>query len=235
MIPVLGITVSAVNINIFKSLIQSINYSIENVSLLCNNSDFDYFLNIKSLCTNKYVKKFTISYCPYNLGCAGGWNYHIKNNSTADYWILSNDDIIYGENDLKNFDESSRIYDITFNKFNKSSGGKYSFFSLSKNCVEKVGIFDENIYPVYFEDDDYDARIKKHILSINYLGIDAIHMHEGTIKNLNQKDAEYVKNFLWKKNEEYYKSKILKNDFSEGRFSLEERRQKIFRIKNNDI
>lgn len=232
MIPVLGITVAAVNPEDFKKTIQSIDYPIQTVSILCNNSSFEYFLKIKDLCFNNYVREFIFSFCPYNLGCAGGWNYHIKNNSRSNYWLLASDDVIYGSRDLEAFDRSSKMHDITFNRYVKSGGGKYSFFSLSENCIEKIGFFDENIYPAYFEDDDYDRRITRQNLSVNYIDVEATHGHEGTIKNLNEDQRRYVKDFLWKKNEEYFKSKIKNNDFSEGKFSLRIRKEKILKIEN---
>lgn len=233
MIPVLGITVTIVNEKTFESLIKSINYPVNTVSIVCNHSDFDYFLKIRSLCVNDNVKDFSISHTPCNLGCAGSWNYHIKANPDADYWILSNDDIVYGESDLEKFHNSSLNHDITFNTFNKSSGGKYSFFSLSRNCIEKVGLFDENIYPTYFEDDDYDRRILPHNLSINYVGIDALHIHEGTSKHLNPEDSNRLKGTLWTQNAAYLNQKIKNGDMSAGIFSLEERANKIFKIRTS--
>jgi GT2 family glycosyltransferase len=231
MIPLLGITVSAVNIKTFESLIQSIDYPVDRVSILCNNSDFDYFLELKNLSVNSFVNKFIFSYCPYNLGCAGGWNYHIKNNSDCNYWLLSNDDIVFGKNDLCKFHQSSISYDLTFNRFRISSGGKYSLFSLSSNCVEKVGLFDENFYPVYYEDDDYDRRLQHHNLNINYVEVDAMHMHEGTMKSLCDNDSAYIRNVLWNKNRDYLDFKANNNILSENIFLLQERKQKIFEIK----
>lgn len=230
MIPVLGITVANTKICLFDKLIKSIDYPIDVVSILCNNSNFDYFLEIKKLCCNSLVKNFIISYCPYNLGCAGGWNYHIKNNPLANYWLLSNDDIIYGNDDLLKFHQSSMNHDITFNRFLISSGGKYSLFSLNKKCVDTVGLFDENFYPAYYEDDDYDRRISRYKLSTNYVEINAIHAHEGTMKNLEQSKYEYIRNILWEKNKNYFLSKVKNDDFSVGVFSLDEKKEKIFKL-----
>lgn len=51
-----------------------------------------------------------------------------------------------------------------------------SWFSVTAGCVEKVGLFDENIYPAYLEDCDYSRRcdllnVTRHTLE----GVSAIH------------------------------------------------------------
>lgn len=38
---------------------------------------------------------------------------------------------------------------------NLCCGGQWSAFAITKKMVEKVGLFDENFYPLYFEDFDY--------------------------------------------------------------------------------
>ena len=37
----------------------------------------------------------------------------------------------------------------------------WSCFALTAAAVQTVGTFDENIYPVYFEDQDYEWRLEK--------------------------------------------------------------------------
>lgn len=45
--------------------------------------------------------------------------------------------------------------------FTEAEGGCYTAFMISPKTVDKVGWFDEGFFPAYFEDNDYDRRIKK--------------------------------------------------------------------------
>ena len=44
--------------------------------------------------------------------------------------------------------------------FTEAEGGCYSAFMVAPQTIEKVGWFDEGFYPAYYEDNDYDRRIK---------------------------------------------------------------------------
>jgi len=37
----------------------------------------------------------------------------------------------------------------------------FSFFSIGAEIVKKVGLFDENYYPAYYEDFDFEDRVRK--------------------------------------------------------------------------
>lgn len=44
--------------------------------------------------------------------------------------------------------------------FTESEGGCYSAFMIARETIDNIGWFDEGFYPAYFEDNDYDRRIK---------------------------------------------------------------------------
>lgn len=37
---------------------------------------------------------------------------------------------------------------------------EYSLFAVTRRALLEVGLFDENIFPAYYEDDDYRIRLK---------------------------------------------------------------------------
>lgn len=225
MIPLLSVT-TINQVDSFQKFIKSIDYPIKTFSVLCNSYSFDYFLEIKKICNNSFVGEFIISYCPYNMGCSSSWNYHIKMNPECDYWIFSGDDVTLGKGDLERINTKSKLYDVTFSDITT----KYSFFSLSKNCLRKVGFFDENIHPAYFEDDDYDRRIKHHNLSVGTFNFSGDHLGSGTIRNLTEDDRVKVNNFF-EINKNYFHDKISRNDYTQGIFDFEERSKKLIKIK----
>lgn len=225
MIPLLAVTTTN-QIDAFDSLVKSIDYPVKTFSVLCNAYSFDYLLEIKKRCQSEFVEEFMVSYCPYNMGCSTSWNYHMKMNPECDYWIFSGDDIIFSEGDLENANEASKACDVAFS----SLPAKYSFFSLSKKCVNLVGLFDENIHPVNFEDDDYDRRVKQHPLLIGTFDFDGYHFGSGTTHNLSEENKDKFKKF-YEMNQSYFHNKVKNKDYSSGGFNFEERSKKIIKIK----
>jgi GT2 family glycosyltransferase len=127
-----------------KSL-ESIDYEIDEI-LIINNGVEDYVAKRSDL----NIKVLNL---PSNQGIAGSWNLGIKLYPHKPWWLISSADTSFMPGSLKLFDESSGS-----DKFVKSNA-HYSAFSLGENIVAKVGLFDEYIYPAYYEDNDYDDRM----------------------------------------------------------------------------
>lgn len=221
------LAVTTVNqLSSFKSLIDSIDYPIKKLSVLCNSYSFEYLVEIRKLCANDFVNEFIVSHCPYNMGCSMSWNYHIKMNPECDNWIFSGDDMTFSGGDLKSAHKASKNFDAAFS----SLPAKYSFFSLSKSCVEKVGFFDENIHPACFEDDDYDRRLQYHSVSTGSFQFNGTHFGSGTTSNLSNENKEKMKNFF-SMNQNYFHKKSSSGDFGQGVFDFNERSKKLLKIK----
>ena len=97
---------------------------------------------------------------PENTGCAGGWNRILAADPAAPWWLVVNDDIAFPPGALRNI--ASRVWareqaepDAGHYKFWYQHGASgWSCFALMARAVRRVGTFDENIFPVYFEDED---------------------------------------------------------------------------------
>jgi GT2 family glycosyltransferase len=103
-----------------------------------------------------------------NLGVAGSWNFLIEKGILNGYhfFLILNDDII-----LKKDEES--IYNIILkygsDKFIRSEQFyNWSAFILSKNIYLSVGRFDVGFERCYFEDNDYEYRMKLENIPIVY-------------------------------------------------------------------
>ncbi len=86
---------------------------------------------------------------------AAAWNWFIKN--VPEDRILASDDIIF-------YPETIGLFVNTPGEFVGMDDGKSSSFAcflIRDSCVEKVGLFDEQISPdyLYFEDCDYGVRM----------------------------------------------------------------------------
>ena len=103
-----------------------------------------------------------------NLGVAGSWNYLIEKgiSNGYNYFLILNDDII-----LKKDEES--IYNIILkygsdNFIRSEQFYNWSAYILSKNIYLRVGRFDTAFERCYFEDNDYEYRMKLENIPIVY-------------------------------------------------------------------
>ena len=103
-----------------------------------------------------------------NLGVSGSWNFLIEKaiSNGYNYFLILNDDII-----LKKDEES--IYNIILkygsDKFIRSEQFyNWSAFILSKNIYHRIGRFDTSFERCYFEDNDYEYRMKLENIPIVY-------------------------------------------------------------------
>lgn len=135
-----------------------------------------------------------------NLGVSGSWNmimdYADKVNAT--HVLILNDDIYLG----KSQEEIGTIIRLWNPEFICTELNWCSFI-LSVDTYKKVGKFDENFFPAYFEDNDYFRRMQLLGISIimNPMLNPVIYRNSMTI----QKTPELNNGF--EKNRQYYISK----------------------------
>lgn len=94
----------------------------------------------------------------YNSGVACGWNMIIVDVPDAEYWMIINDDVVLAPGDLEKLaqatvDSSEDVVQCVHGDIHTS------MMTIKSSAIEKLGYFDENFYPAYFEDTDYNRRI----------------------------------------------------------------------------
>ena len=114
-----------------------------------------------------------VIYHPFsvNRGVAKSWNDGMlaAYAAHADVVIIANDDIAFAPGDLSKLAEkavacrdryiiSCAGFHQRFNHRQPSVG--YSCFAINPIAIEKLGCFDENIFPAYCEDQDYARRAR---------------------------------------------------------------------------
>lgn len=94
-----------------------------------------------------------------NLGCARSWNTIAKmtlfNDDTA--LLLVGDDVILQENTTA---EMLRAMETQDADFVTARPGGFSCFMVRRRLFEKIGYFDEQFWPAYFEDNDFHRRMQ---------------------------------------------------------------------------
>lgn len=136
--------------DLLKGLLVSLNTStIKPVVRIIDNGRNEMLLREALSVYQGEVYAFTPS---IPLGVAESWNNFIAN--TEDPRVIANDDLVFAPDSLEKLLATDA--DIAW-----AAGCGFSCFLLRDNCVEQVGLFDENISPGYgyYEDEDYLQRI----------------------------------------------------------------------------
>lgn len=85
-----------------------------------------------------------------NFGVAGGWNLGMDTVAPLDAWILNDDFFPAPDVSAKMLSTDGPVV----------LAPSYSSFFIRRSTFEKVGRFDEAFWPAYYEDTDYDNRLK---------------------------------------------------------------------------
>lgn len=137
-----------------------------------------------------------------NLGVAKSWNWFIKN--VKDIRIITNDDVTFYANSIekliKDYDEDYLVYPTGINGLNS-----FSCFMLPDKIINKVGLFDEEFFPAYYEDNSYHWRMKQKGFDIKQsMGTLVGHFGSATIKSYSRAEKERHDN-QFRRNTELYK------------------------------
>ena len=154
---------------------------------------------------------------PSNLGVASSWNLGIKMLPFESRWFISSADCVFAPGDLDLLKTAKRDALTLCDKF-----PHYQTFAIGDEVVNKVGLFDEALHPIYFEDNDYERRITYAYLRVDRLPLQLGHDNSSTINS----DARLsLRNEVtFRNNQKYFQDKVNSGRFDEGRWQLQIRR-----------
>jgi GT2 family glycosyltransferase len=189
-------------------MLDSVDVPVEHLLVIDNGEGSD-------LVFSEQFKNVTVLDMPANLGVAGSWNLGIKSFPYAERWFIVSNDVEFDKGSLEVLAQARRD-EITL----VDSFPHWQAFALGDEAVNDIGLFDESLFPAYFEDDDYMRRAEFVGVNIRRLVIGLKHENSSTIKaGYEHKNAQ-----TFPSNHNYYQSKIRSNDYSAGQWSLEIRR-----------
>lgn len=90
----------------------------------------------------------------HNLGVAMSWNLGLKANPRAPWWFITNFDMAFAPGDLGRLADAMDL--ATGPTLAMLEG--FSAFALNSAALDRVGYFDENLHPAYYEDNDFARR-----------------------------------------------------------------------------
>lgn len=158
-IPFIGV-LTLVRKDLLVRLIRSIDYPVDQVSILFQGTRVDM-----AGLSNPFVKKISFISCDMNVGVSRGWNYLITHHD-APYWLITGDDNQFEAGTLAkvaSFMDETALTNVMCGLSLRRSGtvipAGFNAFILTRKILDRVGLFDENIYPAYYEDSDLWHRI----------------------------------------------------------------------------
>jgi GT2 family glycosyltransferase len=194
-------------------MLNSVDVPVDHLLIIDNGASHQTALTLD---LGDNFKKVTHLPMPANLGVSGSWNLGIKSFPYAQRWFIVSNDVVFEPGALEKLSQARRD-EITLT----GDAPHWQAFALGDEAVADIGLFDESLFPAYFEDNDYSRRAEFVGVNIRLLDIKIRHDNSSTIK------AGYMeKNAVtYSRNEKHYQSKMDSNDYSAGGWSLDIRRE----------
>lgn len=127
--------------------------------LIVDNSETGAAADALSDLTQTYYNRVHLIIRRENI-LSGAWN-DIMAYANSDYVIIANDDVFPHYNSIQALVQAAIDRpDVAMWNGSGHSGNSYSFYLLRQWAYAHVGPFDENFRPAYFEDNDFDWRLK---------------------------------------------------------------------------
>lgn len=213
MIPVLGVPVLNQPERLY-SMLQSMDRGVDRLVVVDNGQVVDP-VTLKAVAK---AERITLLQFPHNQGVAGSWNLIIKATPMAPYWAIANFDIRWPPGTVATMGAVARRDALVL------SAGEppWCLFSIGDDVVRTVGLFDESFMPAYGEDNDMERRCLHHGVPVVRSGVRVQHDNSTTIRVA---AAAAGNRRTFGHNMAYLSDKIACEDFTEGRWDLQRRRE----------
>jgi GT2 family glycosyltransferase len=198
--------------DLLERMIASIDYPIDELLIIDNGGGAGEY-------QNNNIGKIRVLRMPSNLGVPASWNLGIKLYPFAPYWVISSNDVVFEKGTLAILDKALDPDKLTLTK----AFPHYQTFAIGENIIEKVGLFDEGLYPIFFEDNDFHQRVQHHGLTIEKIVLPHHHEQSASVR-FDERLVERNKQ-TFQDNAHYYHNKTLNEDYSEGGWKLSRRRK----------
>ena len=197
--------------DLLDRLLASLHYEIGDL-LVIDNGDV-----VKALPHIDCVQRSHLIKSPTNLGVATSWNLGIKMLPFAPWWMIVNSDAFFPRTSMNRLAAAARRDALVLS----AAAPPWACFMVGDQVISKV-MFDEGLFPGYFEDDLFMRDCTYHGFPIVQTSIGIGHDNSSTINS----DPHYMarNNETFQANRAYYTDKVERGDFSEGRWSLATRR-----------
>ena len=209
-IPVLGFC-TLKRFDLAERLLASIDHPVEHL-VIVDNSGTQSWNPVKP----EWVENLWLIRVPFGLGLVGAWNLIVKSTPYAPYWVLVNDDAWFESGSLKAISEDVDTQALNFLDIVPN----WSAVVFGEGMVEKVGLYDERFYPLYFDDNDLERRVDQAGVPKKTIQAKVHHDNSSTLK-AGFADKNVVS---YAQNQKLFHQKSNEEDYSQGEWSLAVRR-----------
>jgi hypothetical protein len=143
-----------------------------------------------------YMSKIAIQRPGRNIGVSASWNRILRYaHNRGEGVVISNDDIVLSP---RAFEEIVGL--LNTGDFGVVNGLGWALLGQTAACTAKVGYYDENFFPAYYEDCDYDVRLKRACVARTTISSQVEHVGWATSRALglgSEHDAWLQKNLAY--------------------------------------
>jgi GT2 family glycosyltransferase len=157
-----------------QRLLDSIDYPVDKLVIVDNSGKREFTPKV-----NEFVNETWLLQVPHGLGANGAWNLIIKSTPFAPYWVIPNDDSWFEAGALETIAKEVDTDAFNFLDINPS----WSCVIPSEGSVRRAGLWDEAFHPIYFDDDDYEWRMKEAGVRFNTINAKVYHDNSSTLKS----------------------------------------------------
>ena len=198
--------------DLLQRMVASIDHELESLLIIDNGG------KLKNLQAPGIVNKITVLSMSNNLGIAPSWNLGVKNYPFEDVYYFTSNDCVFEPGTLAKLESESCRDKVTISEL----WPHWQLFSVGDQVFKECGLFDEAIFPMNFEDDEFEWRVTELGFAVEKLDLPMQHDGQMTFKS----DAHYAARnaVTYKSNESYFNQKKSEGRLNAGEWSLKIRR-----------
>jgi GT2 family glycosyltransferase len=198
--------------DLLQRMVNSIDYPIDQLLIIDNGNE------LQALMVPECVNNVTILRMPANLGIAPSWNLGVKSFPFDDVFYFSSNDVVYNPGTLEKLHKASQKGCVTICE----EFPHWQTFSVGDQVFERAGLFDESIFPMNWEDDEFSWRVESLGFQIQRINLPMGHDAHASFRS----DDHYSKRNTetYQSNELYFRDKQERRDHTAGEWSLIRRR-----------
>lgn len=210
MIPVLGFCTLR-RFDLADRLLASIDYPVDHLVIIDNSGKKEWKPTKPDLVNNLWVLRM-----PFGLGLVGAWNLVVKSTPYAPYWVLVNDDAWFEPGSLEKIANEVDTQALNF----LDVVPQWSAVVFGEGMIDKVGLYDERFYPLYFDDNDLERRVDYYQVAKKVINAKVNHENSSTLKS----GFQEVNGRSYAANSRLFDEKQFNNDYTPGTWTLKSRR-----------
>ena len=165
--PVVGVPVPPGMLDYAERFINSFDSAVDTLVVVVNGDDDATREWAELLAPSALIKRIIIVFAPQTLGVAGATNRILYETPDAPFWVISNNDIAFASGALHALciaaqnapPTAGSLHPVMLTGVFPHRDHGWSCFVLLHAVIERLGVWDENLYPAYAEDGDYETRL----------------------------------------------------------------------------